>query len=74
MEKTLERIQVLVRRWPDKISGRLVPVLYTLEAEPPPSKKQKSSRHGSSEAKEKVITLEETLRTANGQETRRRRP
>ena len=34
VEKTSERIQVLERRWPDKISGRLVPVLYSLVAEP----------------------------------------
>jgi hypothetical protein len=74
VEKTVERIQVLVRKWPDKISGRLVPVLCTLAAEPPPSKRRKSSRYGSSEAKEEVVTLEETLRTANGQERQRRRP
>ncbi|MFZ8809592.1 MAG: hypothetical protein ACO2PN_15995, partial [Pyrobaculum sp.] len=35
VEKTFERAQGLLRRQPDKISGRLVPVLYTLLAEPP---------------------------------------
>ena len=47
VEKTVERIRELERRWPDKISGRLVPVLYTLVAEPPPSKRQRSSKYGS---------------------------
>ena len=35
VEKVFERAQELLRRQPDKISGRLVPVLYTLLAEPP---------------------------------------
>jgi hypothetical protein len=48
VEKALERAQELLHRQPDKISGKLVPVFYTLLAEPPPpSKRQKSSRYGS---------------------------
>ncbi len=34
VERAFERMRELLRRWPDKISGRLVPVLYTLVAEP----------------------------------------
>ncbi len=34
VEKALERAQELLRRQPDKISGKLVPVFYTLVAEP----------------------------------------
>jgi hypothetical protein len=34
VERTVERIRELQRRWPEKISGRLVPILYTLVAEP----------------------------------------
>ncbi|MFP3348688.1 MAG: hypothetical protein RXN90_05130, partial [Thermoproteus sp.] len=34
VERALERAQELQRRWPEKISGRLVPVLYSLVAEP----------------------------------------
>jgi len=32
VEKALERAQELLRRWPDKISGRIVPVLYNAVA------------------------------------------
>jgi len=47
VEKALERAQEFQRKQPEKISGRLVPVLYSLVAEPPPSKRQRSSRYGS---------------------------
>jgi hypothetical protein len=61
VEKTLERIQMLVRRWPDKISGRLVPVLYTLLAEPPAVQKAKELKIWLIESKREVVTLEEVL-------------
>jgi len=54
VEKTLERAQEFQRKQPEKISGRLVPVLYSLVAEPPPSKRQRSSRYGSSKVREKL--------------------
>jgi hypothetical protein len=41
VEKALERAQELLRRQPDKISGRLVPVFYTLVAEPSAAQKAK---------------------------------
>jgi hypothetical protein len=67
VEKTLERIQVLVRRWPDKISGRLVPVLYTLLAEPPAVQKARELKVWLIESKREVVALEEVLGTDNKQ-------
>jgi len=61
VEKTLERIQVLVRRWPDKISGRLVPVFYTLVAEPSAVQKAKELKIWLIESRREVVTLEEVL-------------
>jgi hypothetical protein len=61
VEKTLERIQVLVRRWPDKISGTLVPVFYTLVAEPSALQKAKELKIWLIESKREVVTLEEVL-------------
>ena len=61
VEKTLERIQVLVRRWPDKISGRLVPVFYTLVAEPSAIQKAKELKVWLIESRREVVTLEEVL-------------
>jgi hypothetical protein len=61
VEKTLERIQVLVRRWPDKISGRLVPVFYTLVAEPSAVQKAKELKIWLIESKREVVALEDVL-------------
>ena len=61
VEKTLERIQVLVRRWPDKISGRLVPVFYTLVAEPSAVQRAKELKIWLIESKREVVTLDEVL-------------
>ncbi len=61
VEKTLERIQVLVRRWPDKISGRLVPVFYTLVAEPSAIQKAKELKIWLIESRREVVTLDEVL-------------
>jgi len=67
VEKTLERIQVLVRRWPDKISGKLVPVFYTLMAEPLAVQKAKELKVWLIESRKEVITLEEVLGTDSKQ-------
>ncbi len=61
VEKTLERAQELLRRWPDKISGRLVPVLYTLVAEPPTVQRAKELGVWLVESKREVVKLEEVL-------------
>jgi hypothetical protein len=61
VEKVFERAQELLRRQPDKISGRLVPVLYTLLAEPPAVQKAKELKVWLIESKREVVTLEEVL-------------
>ena len=61
VEKTLERAQELLRRWPDKISGRLVPVLYSLVAEPSAVQRAKELKIWLIESKREVVPLEEAL-------------
>ncbi len=67
VEKTVERIRELERRWPDKISGRLVPVFYTLVAEPSAVLKARELKVWLIESRKEVITLEEVLGTDNKQ-------
>jgi len=66
VEKVFERAQELLRRQPDKISGRLVPVFYTLLAEPPAVQKAKELKIWLIESKREVVTLEEVLGQAQG--------
>jgi hypothetical protein len=61
VERTVERIRELQRRWPEKISGRLVPVLYTLVAEPSAVKRAKELKMWFIESKREVVPLEEAL-------------
>jgi hypothetical protein len=61
VEKALERAQELLRRQPDKISGRLVPVFYTLVAEPSAVLKAKELKIWLIESKREVVALEEVL-------------
>jgi hypothetical protein len=61
VEKALERAQELLRRQPDKISGRLVPVFYTLVAEPSAVQKAKELKIWLIESRREVVTLEEVL-------------
>jgi hypothetical protein len=61
VEKVFEKAQELLRRQPDKISGRLVPVLYTLLAEPPAVQKARELGVWLIESKREVVTLEEVL-------------
>jgi len=61
VEKVFERAQELLRRQPDKISGKLVPVLYTLLAEPPAVQKARELKVWLIESKREVVTLEEVL-------------
>ncbi len=62
VEKVLERAQELQRRQPEKISGKLVPVFYTLVAEPSAIQKAKELKIWLIESKREVVTLEEVLR------------
>jgi hypothetical protein len=66
VEMAFERAQELLRRWPDKISGRLVPVLYTLLAEPPAVQRARELKVWLIESKREVVTLEEILGQAQG--------
>jgi hypothetical protein len=66
VEKALERAQELSRRKPDKISGKLVPVFYTLVAEPLAVQKAKELGVWLVESKREVVTLEEVLGQAQG--------
>jgi hypothetical protein len=61
VEKAVERAQELLRRQPDKISGRLVPVFYTLVAEPSAVQKAKELGVWLIESKREVVTLEDVL-------------
>jgi hypothetical protein len=61
VEKTLERAQELQKRQPEKISGKLVPVFYTLVAEPSAIQKAKELKIWLIESKREVVTLEEVL-------------
>ncbi len=67
VEKALERAQELLRRQPDKISGKLVPVFYTLVAEPSAVQKAKELKIWLIESRREVVTLEEVLWTGNKQ-------
>ncbi len=61
VEKALERAQELLRRQPDKISGKLVPVFYTLVAEPSAVQRAKELKIWLIESKREVVALEEVL-------------
>jgi hypothetical protein len=66
VEKALERAQELSRRQPDKISGKLVPVFYTLVAEPTAVQKAKELKIWLIESKREVVALEEVLGGGRG--------
>jgi hypothetical protein len=61
VERAVERVQGLQRRWPEKISGRLVPVLYTLVAELSAVQRAKELRVWLIESRREAVTLEEVL-------------
>jgi len=66
VEKVFERAQELLRRWPEKISGGLVPVLHTLLAEPPAVQRARELKIWLIESKREVVTLEEVLGQTQG--------
>ena len=66
VEKALERAQELLRRQPDKISGKLIPVFYTLLAEPTAVQKAKELKIWLIESKRGVVALEEVLGGGRG--------
>ena len=61
VERAVERIRELQRRWPEKISGRLVTVLYTLVAEPSAVQRAKELKVWLIESRREAVALEEVL-------------
>ncbi len=66
VERAFERAQQLLRRQPDKISGKLVPVFYTFVAEPSAVQKAKELGVWLIESRREVVTLEEVLGGGRG--------
>jgi hypothetical protein len=61
VERALERARELQRRWPERISGRLVAVLYTLVAEPSAVQRARELKVWLIESKREVVALEEAF-------------
>jgi hypothetical protein len=61
VERVLERARELQRRWPDKISGKLVPVLYALVAEPSAVQRARELGVWLIESRKEAVVLEEAL-------------
>jgi len=61
VEKTAQRVQSLIRSWPEKISGRPVVTLYTYIAEPSAVQRAKELRIWLIENRREDTTLEEVL-------------
>jgi hypothetical protein len=59
VEKTLERARELLRRWPDRISGRIVPVLYALVAEPSAVQRARELKVWLIESRRELVPLDE---------------
>jgi len=61
VEKAHQRVQSLLQKWPDKISGQPIPTLYTYIAEPPAAQKAKEIKVWLTENRKEKVTLEEIL-------------
>jgi len=61
VEKAVERVQELQRRWPETISGRLVPVLYSLVAEPSAVQRARELGVWLIEGRREAVALEEAF-------------
>jgi hypothetical protein len=59
VERTFERARELLRRWSDKISGKLVPVLYSLVAEPSAVQRAKELKVWLIESRRELVPLDE---------------
>jgi hypothetical protein len=66
VERAFERARELSRRWPDRFSGRIVPVFYTLVAEPSAVQKARELKVWLIESRKEVVTLEEVLGGGGG--------
>jgi hypothetical protein len=59
VERAFERAQELLLRWPDKISGKLVPILYTLVAEPSAVQRARELKVRLIESRRELVPLDE---------------
>jgi predicted RNase H-like nuclease (RuvC/YqgF family) len=59
VERTFERVRELLHRWPDRVSGRLVPVLYALVAEPSAVQRAKELKVWFIESRRELVPLDE---------------
>jgi hypothetical protein len=59
VERAFERARELLRRWPDRISGRLVPVLYALVAEPSAVQRARELKVWLIESRRELVPLDE---------------
>jgi len=61
VEKAVKRVQGLQRMWPEKISGRLVAVLYSLVAEPSAVQRARELKVWLIESRREAVSLEEAF-------------
>ncbi|MCC6021431.1 MAG: hypothetical protein LM577_08735 [Thermoproteaceae archaeon] len=61
VERVAERAGELARRWPERVSGRLVPLLYALAAEPSAAQRARELSVWLVESRRELVTLEEAL-------------
>lgn len=61
VERVAERARELQTRWPERVSGRLVPVLYALAAEPSAVQRARELGVWLVESRRELVTLEEAL-------------
>jgi len=61
VERAVERVQELQRRWPERISGRLVAVLYSLVAEPSAVQRARELGVWLIESRREAVALEEAF-------------
>jgi predicted RNase H-like nuclease (RuvC/YqgF family) len=59
VERAFERARELLRRWPDRVSGRLVPVLYALVAEPSAVQRARELKVWLIESRRELVPLDE---------------
>jgi len=66
MKDAYYRAQGVRRRYPDKVSGRLVPAIYTMAADPSAVDKARELGVWIVENNKEKVALEEVLRTGQG--------
>jgi len=59
VERAFERARELLRRWPDRVSGMFVPVLYALVAEPSAVQRARELKVWLIESRRELVPLDE---------------